>query len=236
MMRKKRILKYSLLVLLLIIVLTVGLFVIKGYQMYRSALASCPIAEKVASLQSQKNYTSLDKLPDMYVNAVVAVEDHRFYSHGAIDLISIGRAVWIDMTTLSLKEGGSTITQQLVKNIYFTQERKLERKVAEVFMAYELEKVCEKDEILEMYVNTIYFGSGYYSIYDASMGYFDTLPENLSDYQATMLAGLPQAPSVYSPDNNPDLAVQRQAQVLAKMVKHKYISQEKADEILSVGV
>ncbi len=91
-------------------------------------------------------------------------------------------------------EGGSTITQQLAKNLYFNQEKKLERKVAEVFMAFAIEDKYSKEEIMELYVNSIYFGNGYYSIYDAAMGYFQRTPGELTEDECTMLAGIPNAP------------------------------------------
>ena len=112
----------------------------------------------------------------MYINAVISVEDHRFYKHPGIDIISIGRAVINDIKAMSFVEGGSTITQQLAKNIYFTQEKKIERKIAEVFMAFDIEKKYDKNEILELYVNTSYFGDGYYTVKEASRGYFAKEP------------------------------------------------------------
>lgn len=201
--------------------------------MYQAALKEYSLADKVQSIRAQENYTPLDDLPEMYINAVVAVEDHRFYDHGPIDIISIGRAIWVNLTSFSLVEGGSTITQQLAKNIYFTQEKKLERKIAEVFMAFALENQYEKDDILELYVNTIYFGSGYYGVYDASQGYFGKEPSDMTDYESTLLAGLPNAPSVYSPNVNPELSVQRQRQVLNSMVEHDYITEEDAQAIMA---
>jgi len=201
--------------------------------MYQAALKEYSLADKVQSIRAQENYTPLDDLPEMYINAVVAVEDHRFYDHGPIDIISIGRAIWVNLTSFSLVEGGSTITQQLAKNIYFTQEKKLERKIAEVFMAFALENQYEKDDILELYVNTIYFGSGYYGVYDASQGYFGKEPSDMTDYESTLLAGLPNAPSVYSPNVNPELSVQRQRQVLNSMVEHAYITEEDAQAIMA---
>ena len=129
-------------------------------------------------------------------------------------------------------EGGSTITQQLAKNIYFTQDKKFERKIAEVFMAVKIENKCEKDEILELYLNTSYFGDGYYNVREASLGYFGKEPNQMTDYEAIMLAGIPNAPSVYAPTKNPELAKQRQKQVINKMIEYKYLTQSEADKIL----
>jgi len=216
-----------------ICIITGTYFVAKGYFMYRAALEECSLEDKIQSIRARENYTTLEELPKMYLDAVVAVEDHRFYDHGPIDIISIGRAVWVNLTSFRLVEGGSTITQQLAKNIYFTQEKKLERKIAETFMAFALERQYGKDEILELYLNTIYFGSGYYGIYDASQGYFGKAPSEMTDYECTLLAGLPNAPSVYSPDVNPELASQRHKQVLARMVDCDYITDEEAQAIMA---
>ena len=182
------------------------------------------------------NYIKYEDLPKNYINAIVAVEDRRFFEHNGVDLISIARAIVKDIQTMSLAEGGSTITQQLAKNTYFTQRKELTRKIAEIFMAFEYEKACTKEEILELYVNTIYFGDGYYCVYDAAHGYFDKNPQEMNLYESTLLAGIPNAPSVYAPTKNPELAKQRQAQVLNKMVKYKYLTQEKANELLNIDI
>src|SRR5699024_269936 len=124
------------------------------------------------------------------------------------------------------------ITQQLAKNIYFTQEKELTRKVAEVFMAYKIEDNLEKDEILELYLNTSYFGDGYETVKEASRGYFEKEPMELTDYEAVMLAGIPNAPSVYAPTVNMDLSKQRANQVIEAMTKYKIIDNEGANELL----
>ena len=191
--------------------------------MYKQVVADAPIEEKVAQIQSIEHYTPYSQLPKTYVEAVIAAEDKRFETHKGYDLLSVGRAVWNNIKSGNLQEGGSTITQQLARNMYFEQDKKISRKLAEIFVAREIEKLYDKDEIFELYVNSIYFGSGYYNIYDASMGYFGKKPSQLSDYEATMLAGIPNAPSVYSPDVNPDLAEQRRQQVISCMVDEGYI-------------
>ena len=199
--------------------------------MYKNALDDCSITEKVKSIKTQESYSKIENLPKTYINAVIAVEDHRFYEHHGIDIIAINRAILHDIKNKNLNEGGSTITQQLAKNIYFTQEKKLERKIAEMFMAFKLEKGLEKDEILELYLNTSYFGRGYYNIKDASNGYFNKEPDQMNDYESTLLAGIPNAPSIYS--NNDELAHQRQNQVLDQMVKYEYITEDEKEIILS---
>lgn len=221
--------------LILIIVITVGgYFTYKGYDLYKQALNEISVEDKVKEIKSEKtNYTEIEDMPKDYINAVLAVEDRRFYSHNGIDLISIGRAVLRDIQEMKLVEGGSTITQQLAKNIYFTQRKEVTRKIAEIFMAFEIEEHCSKDEIFELYVNTSYFGDGYYCVGDASRGYFDKEPIEMDLYECTLLAGIPNAPSVYAPTKNPELARQRQAQVINKMIKYNYLTQKQADTILN---
>ena len=147
--------------------------------MYQQALDEQPVQQVLAQIENKPNYTELAELPQVYKNAVISTEDHRFYTHKGIDVIAIVRALWHDIQAGSMVEGGSTITQQLAKNQFFTQKKELTRKVAEVFMAREIERLYEKDKILELYINSIYYGEGYYSVYDASMGYFGKKPSEL---------------------------------------------------------
>lgn len=227
-----KVIKRIIIIIILVILLVGGLVTYKGYTIYKEALNKISVKDKVEEIKTQKNYTKLDEMPEFYINAVIAVEDHRFYNHGAIDFISIGRAVWTNIKSFELKEGGSTITQQLAKNAYFTQEKTALRKISEFFMAIEIEKNCDKDEILELYLNTSYFGDGYYSVKTAAKGYFDKEPIDMNKYESSMLAGIPNAPSIYAPTKNPELASQRQRQVLEKMVKYKYITENEKNDII----
>lgn len=225
--------KKVLLVLILIILSIFAIYIGKGYKMYKNALDDKPLEEMVQEIRSQKSYTKISNIPDIYKDAVIAVEDHRFYDHKGIDIIAIGRALLNDIRARELVEGGSTITQQLAKNMYFTQDKTLTRKIAEVFMAKKIESNYNKEEILELYVNYIYYGSGYYDIKSASLGYFDKEPQDLTEGESIMLAGIPNAPSVYNPKVSPKLARERQKQVIDKMIKYGKLSEGKADEILS---
>ena len=226
----------KILIVIFIVLLSFGLIIAgTGYNMYKEAIDKTPLDEKVAQIKEKDNYTTLDEMPDIYKKAVVAVEDHRFYTHGGIDIIAIGRAIWNDIKAMGFVEGGSTITQQLAKNIYFTQEKELTRKVAEVFMAFKIEDKYNKNEILELYLNTSYFGDGYETVKEASRGYFGKDPLELTDYEAVMLAGIPNAPSVYAPTVNLDLAKQRTKQVIDAMVKYDVITQDEANRILKEG-
>ena len=220
--------------LTLIIVSIALLFVGNGYKMYKYAIEEISIENKIKEIKSKENYTKISELPQMYKDAVISVEDHRFYRHFGIDIIAIGRAVINDIKEMSFVEGGSTITQQLAKNIYFTQEKKMERKIAEVFMAFKIESKCSKDEILELYLNSSYFGDGCYTVKEASNKYFGKEPNNMSNSECIMLAGIPNAPSVYAPTKNPYLSKKRQKQVADKMVKYKYLTNEQANRILSL--
>lgn len=223
----KRIILAVVLILISIALLLVG----NGYEMYEEAVKQMPLAEKVEYIKQKDNYTKIEEVPPIYINAVISVEDHRFYKHNGIDIIAIGRATINDIKAMDWVEGGSTITQQLSKNTYFTQEKKIVRKIAEVFMAFDIEKNYEKDEILELYLNTNYYGDGYYTVKEASRGYFGKEPNEMTDYEAILLAGIPNAPSVYSPNENPELAKQRQKQVIQKMIRHGYLTEEEAKKI-----
>ena len=227
----KKILK---IIFFLILILTsiALLYIGNGYDMYKQAISQMSLEQKVQEIQSKENYTKFSELPQMYVNAIISVEDKRFYKHNGIDVIAICRAAINDIKAMSFVEGGSTITQQLAKNMYFTQEKKIERKIAEVFMAWEIEDKYSKEEILELYVNTIYFGDGYYTVKDACHGYFNKEVNEMTDSECILLAGIPNAPSAYSPTKNPDLAKQRQRQVIEKMIENGYLTQEEANKIL----
>ena len=216
---------------LILVVLVEVYFLARGFNLYREAIEEAGLDEMAASIQSSESFTPIDELPDLYLQAVVAVEDHRFYAHPGFDAIATARALVNDLKAGAIVEGGSTITQQLAKNQFFTQEQTLERKVAEVFMALNIERHFSKSEILELYVNSIYFGDGYEGVGEASQGYFGKAPSSLTDYEATLLAGVPNAPSVYAPTQNPDLAHQRQCQVLEKLVAYDYLSFTDAQRI-----
>lgn len=227
---KKIIKKVILLALVIILVLLLAIGGI-GYNSYKNALEEISLEERVEEIRKDKNYAKIEDLPQIYLNAVIAVEDKRFYTHNGIDPISLGRAIVNDIKAMNFVEGGSTITQQLAKNIYFTQKKALTRKVSEAFMAIKIEKNYEKNDILELYLNTSYFGDGCYTVKEAANHYFNKEPSEMTDYEATLLAGVPNAPSVYAPTKNLDLAHKRQKQVLNKMVESKYLTESEANEI-----
>lgn len=227
-----KLVKKILIFILLIAIIFLSVIIVQGYSIYENALKEIPLTEKIASIEDDNSYVKINELPQIYLDAVVSVEDHRFYNHGAFDIISIGRAITTNIKEMKLVEGGSTITQQLAKNIYFTQTKEFTRKIAELFMAMNLEKNYDKDKILELYVNTSYFGDGYYGIKEACNGYYEKEPEDMNLYEATLLAGVPNAPSIYAPTKNLDLAEQRQKQVIYAMIDNNKISAEQASSIL----
>ncbi|WP_270403917.1 biosynthetic peptidoglycan transglycosylase [Candidatus Collinsella stercoripullorum] len=215
-----RIIRRVLVIALVAVIAMCALTVWRGYGMYREALADRPISQTVEELRATDTYTELDELPQTYLDAVVAVEDHRFYEHGGIDPIAICRAAFNDLRTLSLREGGSTITQQVAKNLFFTQDKHFERKVAEVFMAFDLEARYSKREILELYVNSSYFGSGYTGIGQAAPGYLGCDPSDMSDYECALMAGFPNAPELFAAD--PQAADSRARVVVQQMEKYGF--------------
>ena len=172
----------------------------------------------------------LSKIPIDIQNAFIANEDSRFYEHFGIDPRGILRALWANITHHEISEGGSTITQQLAKNAYLTQERTLKRKFQEVFLALQLEHKYTKQEILEMYLNQIYFGQGAYGVQSAAQTYFGKNASDLDLSECAMLAGIPRSPNYYSPLNNLDAAKKRKTVVLEEMLKHNYITQSQFEQ------
>ena len=171
----------------------------------------------------------VEKLPPHVVQAFLSIEDRRFYSHWGVDPRSIARALWSNSFGSGLKQGGSTITQQLAKFTFLTPERSLTRKAREALIAFWLEAWLTKDEILERYLSNAYFGDNIYGLRAASMHYFYRKPENLTLSQAAMLAGLVQAPNRLAPTRNPQRAAKRAKLVLNAMVATGAISEAKAD-------
>ena len=195
---------FKLILKILLFIIAVGIIVsipvvVKGYNMYTDALEQVPLEDKVSEIQSKSDYISLTDLPSEFTYALLESEDSRFYEHSGVDLVSIGRAIWIDIKTMSFAEGGSTITQQLAKNMYFEFDKKLSRKVADALMAREIEKHYDKNEILELYINSIYFGEGCYGISAASRYYYGVAPSDLTQEQQAALIKTIKAPSVYNP-------------------------------------
>ena len=173
-------------------------------------------------------YTPIDQIPSALTQAVIAVEDTRFLEHPGLDIVGIGRAAWTNLKKGGRFQGASTITQQLARALFLTPERTYTRKIKELILAIKMEWVLTKDQILEMYLNQIYFGHGAYGIAAATLTYFDKSVTELSLPEAAFLAGLPKAPNTYSPYRNPDRAKSRKELVLHRMIEAGFITKEEA--------
>ena len=228
-----KIFKKIIIVITILLLVLFSIFFFIGFGYYSDRLKEKPLFDRINEITSKEHFVKFDDLNKNYINAVIAVEDHRYFDHGAVDFLSIFRAIFTNLKDGDFEQGGSTITQQVAKNVIFTQERSLNRKLGELFAASDLEKNYSKNEIFALYVNTAYFGNGYYGIYDASKGYYNKEPKDLTLYEATMLAGVPNAPSLYAPTVNPELAKQRQKIVLGCMVKYGYISESDKSDVLN---
>lgn len=177
----------------------------------------------------RRTVVPVEKIPRKLIQAFVAAEDSNFYQHSGIDYMGIVRAAFKNLISFSKKEGASTITQQVAKSMLLTPEKKYSRKLKEAILATRMEKALSKDEILYIYLNQIYLGAGSYGVQLAAETYFSKDVDKLNLAEMAMLAGLPKAPSIYSPIKHLDRAKQRQAYVLERMVKEGYITQAEAD-------
>jgi penicillin-binding protein 1A len=174
----------------------------------------------------------LGDLPPYVPKAFIAIEDRRFYAHWGVDPIGIGRAIMRNVTGRGGMQGGSTLTQQLAKNLFLTQERTISRKIQEAILALWLERKYSKDQILELYLNRVYFGSGAYGVEAAAERYFGHGAKTITLSEAAVLAGLMKAPSKLAPDRNPEGAAERAAQVIAAMAQEGHISEAMAKTAL----
>ena len=184
------------------------------------------VDEKIKNIP---HYVTLDKMPDLLCQAIISVEDTRFYKHKGFDFISIARAAIVNVEAGEIQEGASTITQQTIKNLFLTSDQTFTRKAEELILSMNMEKDFDKDKILEIYLNVIYFGSNFYGIYDAAQGYFGKEPADLTIAECAMLAGLPNAPSLYSPYVDFHLAKKRQLVVIDAMENFGIISKTEAE-------
>lgn len=184
----------------------------------------------VVHAEEDREPVKSEEIPENLKKAFLATEDVRFYEHIGIDYRGVMRAMWENITHRAVAEGGSTITQQLARNAYLTQERTFSRKIQEMFLALKIEHRHSKEEILEMYLNQIYFGRGVYGIQAASKYYFNKNVEDLDLNECAMLAGIPKSPNYYSPVNNLEEAQKRKAVVLRQMAKYGFISSSTAQK------
>jgi penicillin-binding protein 1A len=179
---------------------------------------------------------SLQEIPDFLKQAVIVTEDRRFYDHWGVDVMGILRAFWVNVRSGDIVQGGSTITQQLARNLFLTTEKTFSRKIREAILAFEIERTYSKDEILEMYFNQVYFGSGAYGIEAAAQTYFDKSARELVLDEGTLLAGIPRWPSRYSPYLNVEASLERRATVLDLMVRERHLSPAEAEAAKAMPV
>ncbi|WP_150006701.1 transglycosylase domain-containing protein [Iodidimonas nitroreducens] len=174
-------------------------------------------------------WLAYESIPEVMILALLSIEDRRFFNHSGVDILGIGRAVLANLRAGGVSQGGSTLTQQLAKNLFLSSERSLKRKAQELLLALWLERAYSKEQILTLYLNRVYFGAGTYGIDAASETYFGHSARRLSLAQAAMLAGLVKAPSRLAPSHNYAGALQRSEQVLAAMVDTGFITALAAD-------
>lgn len=213
---------------MIIVSIPIGNVVLKGYFKFKYVVENIGIEEKICEIQNNQNYIKFEDIDSDFINAIVSIEDHRFYEHDGVDYIGIARATISNIKEGKIVQGGSTITQQLVKNIFLDGDKNYSRKVAELFLTNKIEKIYSKEEILEIYANAVNYGNGYIGIKEASKGYFNVEASNLNDKQAAMLAGILQYPEGYNPEKYYDKAVARQQLVLEAV--NKYSSKEYINE------
>ena len=248
----RRALTFALLGLLLVAVAIGSLFA-GAYVGVARTLPSLDLVDRIASPQTTKIYDasptpallaeiqglqnrgvlSAEQIPQAACDAVVAIEDPRFYEHKGMDFFAIARAAWANMRHRTVPAGGSPITQQLIKNGFIAQDRSSGQATLEPALAYELESHWTKEKILDEYLNVVYFGSGAYGIQAAARSYFGVDAKDLSLAQAALLAGLPRAPSACSPRRDPAAALARRDQVLNTMYQQRYITSDELQQALA---
>jgi monofunctional glycosyltransferase len=233
MKKKSHVVRNTILALLAVLLLAGGALVRRGYVTYRQVTSETSVVEAATPYFSSSSYTSFKDLNENFVNAVVAVEDQRFFRRYGFDWVALCRALLNNLEAGSIVEGASTISQQIAKNLYFSDTpRGIEEKVAEVFIMYDLEKTYSKASLLALYVSMNYYGDGCWGIASAAEGYYGVTPAELDLAQSAMLAGIPNAPSAYQLSTGYDLAMQRMKKVLTRMVEEDYITQEEMDAAL----
>lgn len=225
----KKCFKFSFTFLLAVILLLTGL----GYLQYRQVTKEMSIEAKIEDIKQRDHYHELAKIAPNLVHATVAIEDKRFYEHGGIDPIALVRVARDSLQAGMIVGGGSTITQQLAKNLYFDYQPSLVRKFAELFVVFDLEREFDKDTILACYLNIINYGDNHFGIYEAATGYYGVDPIDLTLDQATILAGIPQSPSNLQLSNGSEYTKLKQKAVLSAMLREGMISENEYQIILS---
>lgn len=184
-------------ILVLAVIIYFGL---SGWIMYRESVVRTPVDQIVQEIKNNERYVTIDQISSEYIDALLASEDQVFYQHKGFNPMSTFRALLTNIEEGYFAEGGSTITQQLAKNLYFDFEKKIERKVAELFMAWEIEQTLDKNEILEVYLNVIYFGENCYGIEEAAQHYYNVSAMELNEEQIEALVVTIKSPNNYNPN------------------------------------
>jgi penicillin-binding protein 1A len=241
--------RWLLLVALVLLIISVSVTAVIGFHFYSQISKDLPDVDQLKAYRpslitmvysdsgevvgkffiEKRILLSRSEFPDQLINAFLAIEDARFYQHNGIDLQGISRAFWANLRAKQITQGGSTITQQLAKTLFLSPERTVRRKIKEMILALDIEKRFTKDEILELYLNQIYFGEGSYGVEAAAETYFDKHVNELNIAEMAMLAGLPKAPNRFDPFKYPDKAWTRRSVVLARMYGEHFITLEQKD-------
>lgn len=224
----KKFIKWTLSIILLVFIILTSL----GFVEYKKAISEISLKDKVAEIQARDDYVEIEDISDYVLKATVSTEDQRFYSHSGVDFIAYGRIAYVLLTTGELSGGGSTITQQLAKNLYFGYEPSIIRKFAEFFMVHDIESQYDKDTILEIYLNIINYGDNHMGIYQASEGYFGKEPKDLTFNEATLVVGIPQSPSNYQLSDHAENAYKRQQAVIQTLIDTQTFSEDEIQELM----
>ena len=233
----KKLIGFLLKILLCLAILFGLVIVLPGYLYYRRTVSEVPIEQAAEIYFTMDDYVDYDQLDTDLVDAIVAVEDQRYFTRRGMDVRALIRAIRNNLIAGENIEGGSTIAQQVAKNLYYqTTVRTTTVKASEIMIMYELETMYTKEELLALYVNMNYYGDGFWGIKQASEGYFGASPSNLTIAEAAMLAGIPNAPSAYQLSTGSELAVSRQGKVLSRMLEEGYITREEYENALAEDV
>lgn len=215
--------KYIILLSLLGLYVCLGPTVVRSMVMFYH-IEAAGMDDHIKSVRENEAYVALGEVDETFLEALVAVEDKRFYSHKGYDPLAIARSAYLNLTHGHIVSGASTITQQVAKNLFLTFDQTLERKLTELYISQYLEAAYTKDEILEIYINIIYYGEHQYGISNASHHYFNKTAKALEEHESVLLAGIPRWPSGYALNSHYEKAAKRSQRVLEAMVDENYIN------------
>lgn len=218
-------------ILVACLIIAIGYLFIQ-YLNYQQLIKEKPLEQVIETVQSKDDYVSYDDISFWLVQSVVSGEDKRFFDRSGLDFRALARSIFVNIKEQRFVQGGSTIPQQLAKVLYFDMNQSLDEKVQQVFFLYDLEAKYSKEEIFEIYINSIYLGQGYTGIYQASTGYFNVLPIELDLNESSLLAGLIPAPSVYNPVDNPEIAKEKQVYILQVLLDRDIITPQQFNEVI----